>query len=190
MEQELEKLGNLHGLMIVNRFLFLFHVFLFFIFWLSALCHYLIEGMKKSWASVSVEQIRFHQVNLYFSLYLFQNCFGKRVVSLLHPASNYRDYRALYRERASTLCRALFFGDVSSSSSPPLLLLSMPVLQRDVIIASEMPLWLEHLRPSTINYQKLRVLGEAAAMFFLVRTSAGHFLALNQEVRILLLLFS
>jgi hypothetical protein len=146
VEEEMEKIGNLHGLMMLN----------------SALCHYLIEGLKKSWATISVEQMRAHQ----------------RISALFHPGNNYKEYRACYKDRASALWKALFFGDGAKLA---FFSLTMPILQRDVIIGNEMPTYLEQLKPGTLNYQKMRVLGESASMFYLARVSAGHFLAHNSK---------
>jgi hypothetical protein len=149
VEEEVEKIGNLHGLMMLN----------------SALSHYLVDGLKKSWASLSVEQSRAHQ----------------RICLLFHPVNNYRDYRSCYKERAMDWAKRLFFGESCDKEALSMFAVTMPILQRDVIIGSEMPSFVEHLRPGTLNYQKLRVLGESASMFFLVRASAGHYLSLSGQ---------
>jgi hypothetical protein len=126
----------------------------------SVLNHYLVEFMKKSWAALPPECTRAVQ----------------RVSALFFPGNNYREYRTRYKERVLRWANAhLFAGGAGEEKS--FFGLAMPLLQRDVIIGSEMPAYFEHLRPpGTINCQRLRVLGEAASMFWLARTAAGHFL--------------
>ncbi len=143
---ELDKLGNWHSLMMLS----------------SVLNHYLVDGMKKSWAQLPPESLRTVQ----------------RVSALFYPGNNYREYRTRYKERAHKWATAhLFNGGVGEEKG--FFGLAMPLLQRDVIIGCEMPTMFEHLR--CINCQKLRVLGESASMFWLARTAAGHFLATSSD---------
>ena len=126
----------------------------------SVLNHYLVEFLKKSWAALPPEALRAVQ----------------RVSALFFPGNNYREYRTRYKERVLRWAHTHVFGG-GAGEEKGFFCLAMPLLQRDVIIGSEMPVFFEHLRPpGTLNCQRLRVLGEAASMFWLGRCAAGHYL--------------
>jgi hypothetical protein len=104
VEEELLKMGNLHGLMMVN----------------GALCHYLVEGLKKAWGALGSEQSRIHQ----------------KVMAMFQPKGNYKEYRSWYKERAGKILDHVCFGKEEGEDEKNMFFsLAMPLLQRDVILA-------------------------------------------------------
>ena len=124
----------------------------------SALSNFLVEGFKKAWKRLSDDDMEFHQ----------------RILGMFHPSHNYVSYRKLYKIRAVNLIKNLFFGREKPDAQ---FLLAMPVMQRDIILAGEMPTHFEHLSSESLNWQKLRVLGEMVSTLELSRRSAMQFLS-------------